>query len=773
MKNISAKIERGTIDDKLRQSILQTFKKRVEGLQNIDFNATIVINPILCNYQSPELISGNCKRYLIDTFGIIDEETKIRLATLMASDKNLSLLYIFDICHKEKISDVQVSESIIPRYLSEELEFVTSIINVQQNALEKTHNTFCISGDDGNGKTSFVKVLANRIHVKLWHLTYSDIDAENTALISQKIDSFFNKIATNDFVVIENTNAFLCGHDINRFVKNILLSRVAKKKNVYFFIETNNPSEFDYELKHLIFRYIYIKPTSEIDRLRYLQYFLSRYDIIIEMKDLNGLNTTGLTVKNLEEVAFVTKINYRSCNKLYDCICKSIDEVHSSVLHSAISSDSLFSAKKPKYKLEDLILPDEQKETIKYAASLISNVSIVYNCWNFSSIDPYPRAILNFFGKPGTGKTMCAHAIADFLGKDLLALNYAEIESKYIGDAPKKLESAFAYARQHDTVMFFDEADSFLGKRIEDVSHSADQALNSLRSTMLIQLEMFEGVVIFATNLRDNYDKAFKSRFLYEIEFNLPDYESREKMLELYLRKIVPLSKAKFTAGEIGELSQKSAGLSGREIKSAILEALNKLAYIGFKGTAEEAIMPYHIVCDCITKKSIKNSSGFMLSRGSEDEKKMIGAELAKEYNNSKDAEHNTELTNLVTIAYLAAWSDGILNEKELSIIKEAEKELKVELPYNYTKQENLPDLHSALLPIIKADKKQQALELCCRIVAADGEYTKSELVFIHNVCKELNMSDNQILSVDEMIKYMAKESEILGTLYGSKTSEP
>lgn len=162
-----------------------------------------------------------------------------------------------------------------------------------------------------------------------------------------------------------------------------------------------------------------------------------------------------------------------------------------------------------------------------------------------------------------------------------------------------------------------------------------------------------------------------------------------------------------------------------------------------------------------------------MLSRGSEDEKKMIGAELAKEYNNSKGAEHNTELTNLVTIAYLAAWSDGILNEKELSIIKEAEKELKVELPYDYTKQENLPDLHSALLPIIKADKKQQALELCCRIVAADGEYTKSELVFIHNVCKELKMSDNQILSVDEMIKYMAKESEILGTLYGSKTSEP
>lgn len=85
--------------------------------------------------------------------------------------------------------------------------------------------------------------------------------------------------------------------------------------------------------------------------------------------------------------------------------------------------------------------------------------------------------------------------------------------------------------------MFFDEADSFLGKRIEDVSHSADQALNSLRSTMLIQLEIFEGVVIFASNLRENYDKAFKSRFLYEIEFDLPDLDCRKQIIKNYSKK--------------------------------------------------------------------------------------------------------------------------------------------------------------------------------------------------------------------------------------------
>lgn len=54
---------------------------------------------------------------------------------------------------------------------------------------------------------------------------------------------------------------------------------------------------------------------------------------------------------------------------------------------------------------------------------------------------------------------------------------------------------------------------------------------------MLIQLEIFEGVVIFASNLRENYDKAFKSRFLYEIEFDLPDLDCRKQIIKNYSKK--------------------------------------------------------------------------------------------------------------------------------------------------------------------------------------------------------------------------------------------
>ena len=177
----------------------------------------------------------------------------------------------------------------------------------------------------------------------------------------------------------------------------------------------------------------------------------------------------------------------------------------------------------PRYSFDQIILPAETKDRILSDLNSIKCQDLIYNQWGFSEVESKPKSILNFFGPPGTGKTMCAHAIAKMLDKQLLALNYSEIESKYVGDAAKNLKKAFDTATDLGAVIFFDEADSFLGKRIENVSHGSDQALNSLRSQMLILLEEFEGVVLFATNLVTNFDKAFESRILDHIKLELPN----------------------------------------------------------------------------------------------------------------------------------------------------------------------------------------------------------------------------------------------------------
>ena len=228
---------------------------------------------------------------------------------------------------------------------------------------------------------------------------------------------------------------------------------------------------------------------------------------------------------------------------------------------------------KPRYNFNQIILPDSIRQQIKEAISIINNKELIYNTWGFSEVDSIPKSILNFYGPPGTGKTMCAHAIAHELGKKLLALNYSEIESKFVGDAPKNLQRAFEIATEEDCVLFFDEADSFLGKRIQSVNQSADQALNSLRSQMLILLEEHSGVVIFATNLVSNFDKAFQSRILKHIKFELPNEEARISIIRKMIPGKLPLT-GPLVDSELKELGEMTEGFSGREIKNAILDTL-------------------------------------------------------------------------------------------------------------------------------------------------------------------------------------------------------
>lgn len=227
----------------------------------------------------------------------------------------------------------------------------------------------------------------------------------------------------------------------------------------------------------------------------------------------------------------------------------------------------------PKFSFAQMILPEKIRQEIDEALRVIENREQVYEIWGFGEVEPTPKSILNFYGPPGTGKTMCAHAIAHKLGKKLLALNYSEIESKYVGDAPKNLAHAFDTAKETDSVMFFDEADSFLGKRIENVSQGAEQALNSLRSQMLIKLEEFSGIVLFATNLVTNFDHAFESRILKHIEFELPNKEARAAIIRKMIPSKLPLEK-EITEDELLDASEIIDGFSGREIKGAMLEML-------------------------------------------------------------------------------------------------------------------------------------------------------------------------------------------------------
>ncbi len=227
----------------------------------------------------------------------------------------------------------------------------------------------------------------------------------------------------------------------------------------------------------------------------------------------------------------------------------------------------IFPVSTPRWELEQVFLSSKTKKEIDKSLLLLKHHELIYEQWNLKKIMANTRTSMNFYGPPGTGKTMCADAIANKLGKNIMRLNYAQVESKYVGDAPKNVDAAFMQAEESNSVLFFDEADSLLGKRMGSVSSGSEQAINSLRSQMLIAIERFSGVVIFATNILSNYDTAFESRIT-SIEFALPDYKARLKIWENVPEELPTDGHVSFP-----KLAKQFDTFSGRDIRNAIMGA--------------------------------------------------------------------------------------------------------------------------------------------------------------------------------------------------------
>jgi SpoVK/Ycf46/Vps4 family AAA+-type ATPase len=240
-----------------------------------------------------------------------------------------------------------------------------------------------------------------------------------------------------------------------------------------------------------------------------------------------------------------------------------------------------FRAQDPDYTFDRVILPSSVIERIEDALCIVETRKKVFEEWGLSAIERHPSSALNFYGPSGTGKTMAAEAIASRLGKKIIRVSYADVESKFVGEGPKNIKAMFTAAEKNDAVLFIDEADSLLSKRLTNVNSGNDQAINSMRSDLLICLERYQGIVIFATNLVGNYDPAFLTRLI-DIPFVLPDAECRKRIWDVHIYPTegnglnIPLSDDVDTK----ELAERFDGFCGRDIRNAVVTTCIRVAKI-------------------------------------------------------------------------------------------------------------------------------------------------------------------------------------------------
>jgi len=243
----------------------------------------------------------------------------------------------------------------------------------------------------------------------------------------------------------------------------------------------------------------------------------------------------------------------------------------------------------------DVILSSKTRLQLDECLARLKFHHKIYQDWGFSEVDPMGMtAILNFYGPPGTGKTLCAEALAGQLGLPFLTLGIAELESKFMGETAKNIQAVFEQARHEGALLFFDEADTLLGKRLSSVTQGVDNEVNAMRSTLLIELERFEGIVVFATNFAKNYDEAFRSRIGYHIEFSLPDLDARKRLWDHFLVDGIPLTEQRDAL--IDHISAHSEGLSGREIRTCMRLALPKAFLAAERDGGEPKLSGEHLL---------------------------------------------------------------------------------------------------------------------------------------------------------------------------------
>jgi SpoVK/Ycf46/Vps4 family AAA+-type ATPase len=252
----------------------------------------------------------------------------------------------------------------------------------------------------------------------------------------------------------------------------------------------------------------------------------------------------------------------------------------------------LVEAVEPRRSFDDVVLPQTTLRALNHALALVRKHDLIFHQWGLAERHSSGLGLaFHFAGPPGTGKTICAEALAYALNKKLLVVRYAELESRWVGQTAKHVASVFRSAARQDAVLFFDEADAIAGRRFTSMNAAYEREANGIVNVLLHELEIFPGVVIFATNLAANIDPAFERRIRTHILFDMPNVEERERIwrVQLHARKTPLADDVDFRA--LAEAYARSGG----DIKNAVLKAA-QIATIEPGPDADKRIHQRHFI---------------------------------------------------------------------------------------------------------------------------------------------------------------------------------
>lgn len=345
--------------------------------------------------------------------------------------------------------------------------------------------------------------------------------------------------------------------------------------------ELNNITKINVANNHA---YLFTSNYTDTNILEY-KYTIGNSELF--NKYLNNATEQNINVEYVEYVNIYKSFLYNLPSILFlYLILKSLS--NQMEMFGGSFAKNLSKTVKTNISFDDIAGLKEVKEDIREFVDILKGVDKFkkMNC-------KVPRGAL-FYGPPGTGKTLIAKALASECNTNFMHVSGSSFNEVFVGVGQSRVRKLFEKARKSKPcIIFIDEIDT-LGKRRSKYSEGHNEHENTLNSLLaeMDGMDSNDNILVFgATNRPNMLDSALMrpGRFDRKIEFNLPNLEEREEILNLYLKKypvkgdIKEIAKAvanntfQFSGADLSNLCNEAAIKSVRNEKNKIdLEEMNK-----------------------------------------------------------------------------------------------------------------------------------------------------------------------------------------------------
>jgi hypothetical protein len=268
-----------------------------------------------------------------------------------------------------------------------------------------------------------------------------------------------------------------------------------------------------------------------------------------------------------------------------DGVALTTDAIASATRATSRPGISALAQRLPPRSEDDLIVSPPVRRELTLATGWARSHARLYDRWGLGEGTSRARGVTCLFaGPPGTGKTLAAQILAGAVDRDLFRVDLSQAVSKWLGETEKNLARLFDEAQDAGAILFFDEADSLFATRTQ-VRDANDRYANMETGYLLQRLEIHDGIVVLASNRRQDLDTAFQRRFDVIVEFAAPGPSERLRLWQRHLPD-APRAAADIDPQTLSTLFE----LSGGQIRNAVLAAIAMTAEQGDGG--ESLTMP-------------------------------------------------------------------------------------------------------------------------------------------------------------------------------------